>query len=90
MERLNRMCWRACVFATVATMSVGVVALAWALTGVGVLKEMAFSDLFGKMKAETPVIEESREFLGLMIIVTWMAVLTVRGLRERVGSGPTE
>jgi hypothetical protein len=62
---------------------VGAVALGWALTGIGVLSEMAFGDLFRKMKAETPVIEESREFLGLLIIAGWMTLLTVRGLSER-------
>jgi hypothetical protein len=62
---------------------VGAMALLWALTGVGVLAEMTFSDLFREMKAQTPVIEESREFLGLAIIAAWMTVLTFRGLRDR-------
>ena len=35
MERLKRMCWRVCVFATLATVSVGFVALVGGCPGVG-------------------------------------------------------
>jgi len=62
---------------------VGLAALAWAVTLLPVLREMVFSDLFQAMKAETPVIEESRELLGLLLIAAWMAVLTTVSLRPR-------
>ena len=62
---------------------VGLAAVAWALSLLPVLQEMVFSDLFKAMKAETPVIEESRELLGLLLIGAWMVVLIFVSLRPR-------
>jgi hypothetical protein len=62
---------------------VGLAAFAWAVTLLPVLHEMVFSDLFKTMKAETPVIEESRELLGLLMVGAWMVVLTFASPRPR-------
>ncbi len=64
---------------------VGVACFAWA-GGLAprVLPALRFADLFGSMKAETPSIEQSRELLGLVIIIAWMLVLAAksRNLQE--------
>jgi hypothetical protein len=62
---------------------VGLVAFVWMAARSAVVLEMKFGDLFGSMKAATPIIEESREFLGLLIVVAWMAVLALAGLRQQ-------
>jgi hypothetical protein len=67
---------------------VGAGALVWAVAMADVVPRIAFGDLFESMKAETPRIEESREFLGLVIVVSGMAWLTLRALRNRAG-GPS-
>ena len=43
-----------------------------------VLPGLAMGDLFRTMKAEEPSIELGREFLGLLIVAAWMAVLLFR------------
>ena len=63
---------------------VGLVALIWAgAMAPYVIPELRFADLMKTMKAATPAIEESREMLGLLIVASWMAVLT---FRRRKGS----
>jgi len=64
--------WRA---APALALAVALVALGWAAALRGVLRRIVFSDLFRAMKAETPAIEESREFLGLLIVAGWMIAL---------------
>jgi transmembrane protein TMEM220 len=39
--------------------------------------------LFASMKADTPAIELSREFLGLLIVAAWMATVAVFSLVTR-------
>jgi hypothetical protein len=57
-----------------------VVALAWAaLLAPGVVGKAHFADIFGSMKATDPLVEETREMLGLLIIASWMAALAWRG-----------
>jgi hypothetical protein len=68
--------------------AIGLVAMAWASTTASVLPRMKGADLFRSMKAETPVIEESREFLGLLVVAGWMTWLTVRALRARCSGAP--
>lgn len=63
--------------------AVGLIAFVWAATMVSVLHEMRFADLFKTMKAQTPVIEEAREFLGLALVCGFMAVLALRARRDR-------
>ena len=43
----------------------------------------AFAHLAETMHAETPVIEESRETLGLLIVALWMAIVAFRHRRPR-------
>jgi hypothetical protein len=75
-----RMTWPAWT----AAAAVGLVALVWAaVLAPTALQDFTFRDLVRTMKAETPSIEYSRELLGLLIVVVWMAVLTVVGLRRR-------
>jgi len=54
---------------------VGIVSLVWAATLSPIVHEMRLNELAQSMKAETPRIELSREFLGLAIILAWMIVL---------------
>ena len=54
---------------------VGVVSLVWAITLSPIVPEIRLSELARSMKAENPRIELSRELLGLVIILVWMAVL---------------
>jgi len=63
---------------------VGLVALGWAASyAPRVLPDLVFSDLFQTMKAGTPIIEDSREMLGLLIAGVWMVVLAVRSLEDQ-------
>jgi hypothetical protein len=63
---------------------VGVVALAWAAwLAPGVIPQFAMGHLFTSMKAGTLAIELSREFLGLLIVAAWMAIVAVFSLVTR-------
>jgi len=63
---------------------VGLVAVGWAASYTPrVLPDFVFSDLFQTMKAGTPIIEDSREMLGLLIAGVWMVVLVVRSLSDQ-------
>lgn len=64
---------------------VAVAALAWAASMLGIVPRIAFADLFKTMKAGTPLIEESREFLGLVLVGCWMLVLSLRSRRQTGG-----
>jgi hypothetical protein len=44
-----------------------------------VLGRAGIGDVFGSMKATDPLVEETRELLGLLIVAAWMAVLAWRG-----------
>lgn len=44
--------------------------------------EQGFPNIAGSMKASTPVIEESREFFGLLIALAMMVVLLLDGRRK--------
>jgi hypothetical protein len=63
----------------------------WALTiAPRVIGQVRFLDMFGAFEMENVGIEESRELYGLLIILVWMVVLTVRQVRrsvERRGHG---
>ena len=63
---------------------VGLAALAWAVWLSPILANLKVRDLARTMHAETPSIELSREFLGLVIVLGWMAVLVV-GSRRSTG-----
>ncbi len=65
---------------------VGLVAFAWAATMVSVLRDMQLADLFKTMKAQTPVVEESRELLGLVLVSGCMVHLALRARRDRRGA----
>lgn len=54
-----------------------------------VLGRAGVSDIFGSMKATDPLVEETREMLGLLIIGGWMATLAWRGRAPQV-SNPVE
>ena len=55
---------------------VGLVALLWAMTlAPGVVGRVAPGDLFGEVGMASPVIEEAREMIGLLIVATWMLLL---------------
>lgn len=64
--------------------AIGLVALVWSATIVPrVVGKGGFGHMFESMKASDPLIEESREIGGLLIIVAWMAVLTISRIRSR-------
>ena len=71
------------IWAWALAAAVALVSFFWAGTLLPVLHEMVFSDLFKAMKAETPVIEESRELLGLLLVGGWMVVLTLLPMWSR-------
>lgn len=57
---------------------IGGLALAWAGTiAPRVVGQDGFAHMFESMKASNPLIEESREMGGLLIVFAWMAALTV-------------
>ena len=68
--------------------AVGVVSWIWAIVDSPILPQIRFAELFQTMKAENLRIEESREFLGLVIVSTWMTVLTVVACRTARGGPP--
>ncbi|MCO5273742.1 MAG: transmembrane 220 family protein [Flavobacteriales bacterium] len=45
--------------------------------------QQGFPDIAGEMKASTPVIEDSREFLGLLIAFLVMLGMAIDGKRQR-------
>ncbi len=56
----------------------------WALTlAPNVIPQFNLSALFQTMKADTPLVEESREMLGLLIISGWMVYLLILHWRQR-------
>jgi len=71
----------------VGPLALMLIALAWAaLWAPGVLGRARFADIFAEMEVHDPLVEETREMLGLLIVATWMAVLAWRGA-ERRGDG---
>ena len=55
-----------------------VVAAVWAaLIGRHVIGKIGFRDLFQEISMANPSIEYGREFYGLLIVATWMLVLTL-------------
>jgi hypothetical protein len=68
---------------------VGLAALAWCLAlAPHALPSFRAADLVRTMKAETPSIEESREILGLGLVVVWMGVLAATGRAALRRRGP--
>ena len=56
--------------------AVGLVALIWSATLLpGVVREARFADAFARMEGDRPIVEETREALGLLLMAGWMAVL---------------
>jgi hypothetical protein len=71
---------------TVAALA-GFVALGWAIALYRTMPGLVpAGDLFTTAGMKTQAIEESREVLGLSIVVAWMAVLIVTDLRRGPGS----
>lgn len=65
-----------------APAAVGAVALFWAASiAPRVIGQVRFLDMFGAFEMKSVEIEESREMYGLLLIVAWMLVLTVRSAR---------
>jgi hypothetical protein len=63
--------------------AVGLVALVWAIAIAPEALELArFGDMFQSMKASNPPIESAREFGGLLIVATWMGILTLGARRK--------
>lgn len=66
---------------------IGLIALLWAIDWApGVLGKTRFSEMFGAWEMKNERVEEAREFWGLMIIVGWMAVLTILSRRRSQAS----
>ncbi len=63
--------------------AIGLLALVWAAWLSPILLQVRPRDLARSMHAETPSIELGREFLGLVIVLVWMACLVFVSLRER-------
>jgi hypothetical protein len=60
--------------------TVGAVALVWSLgLAPGVVGHGRISDAFARMEDHRPIVEETREMLGLALVAAWMAVLALRG-----------
>jgi hypothetical protein len=65
------------------SIAVGLVALVWAIAlAPSVFGHASFSSMFQSMKASNPEIEISREMYGLLIVVVWMAALTLAARRR--------
>jgi len=63
---------------------VGAVALVWSLSlAPGVVGHARLADAFARMEVHRPIVEETREMLGLALVAAWMVVLVVRGRRSR-------
>jgi hypothetical protein len=55
-----------------------VIALVWAASlAPSVLPRFAFGDMFRSMSAASPIVELSREFVGLLVVAAWMLALVV-------------
>lgn len=72
---------------TVASLA-GAVALGWAIAIRATMQGglAPARELFVETGMKTQAIEETREVLGLSIVVAWMAVVVVTGLRRGAGS----
>lgn len=58
---------------------VALIALVWAaMLAPQALPGLTFRHLFGSMQAETPAVELSREWLGLLWVAVWMIVVLLR------------
>ncbi|MBS1808133.1 MAG: transmembrane 220 family protein [Acidobacteria bacterium] len=63
--------------------AVGVIALLWAIDWApGVLGKTRPSEMFASWEMKNERVEEAREFWGLIIIASWMAVLSVINFRQ--------
>jgi hypothetical protein len=70
---------------------VGTAALVWsAVLAPRALRDLQLVELFGAMSSKTPEIELGREFLGLLMIASWMLVLVVAHRRRRLTLRPTD
>ena len=58
--------------------TVGVIALGWALSKIPFLwgQDLPMDQVFGTMQMISTAVKETREMLGLSIVVFWMAFLT--------------
>ena len=67
-----------------APVLVFVVTVVWALTLVPVvIQHVPFTDMFGAWEMKNEGIEKSREMYGLLIIASWMALLSVSAIKKR-------
>lgn len=67
-----------------APVLVFVVTVVWALTLVpAVIQHVPFTDMFGAWEMKNEGIEKSREMYGLLIIASWMALLSVSAIKKR-------
>ena len=66
-------------------MIIGLIALIWAGTLASrVWGRIGFSELFAAWEMANPNVEEGREMYGLLIIASWMALLVIAVLRQRI------
>jgi hypothetical protein len=65
-----------------ASAALGAIALVWAATiAPQVVGKVSFRSMFATWKMTTPGIEDAREMYGLLIVVVWMAVISVAAYR---------
>jgi hypothetical protein len=66
-------------------LAVALVAGIWAMTLAPVVVAHArFADAFAPMSGDQPIVEQTREMLGLLLVADWMCVLLFRGWRRPV------
>ena len=66
--------------------AVGAAALAWScLLAAHSAGRVPLSELFEAFEMKDARVEEAREMYGLLIVTAWMAVLTFRSCRRRMG-----
>ena len=62
--------------------TLGVIAIVWSIALVpNFFGQVGFSELFESMTMKSAEVEHTREFGGLLIIATWMAVVTLVSLK---------
>jgi hypothetical protein len=65
---------------------IGTAAILWAVSlAPDVVGRVPFLDMFGAFEMKDEGIEVSREMYGLVLVATWMAILTWRAVRRAPG-----
>jgi len=63
---------------------VGIIAIVWAGLLIPLVEEFSFSDVFESVQMKNMSVEFVREISGLLIVIFWMAVLSIKSYKAKV------